>query len=94
MTELPSRDALKKESSCDSAAVAAASPDASAEKSRADTGADTAKRDEEVSLDAVTTQRRAAAASLDISPAAVRRMEESGMASASGLGVGGALAGR
>lgn len=73
MTELPSRDALKKESSCDSAAVAAASPDASAEKSRADTGADTAKRDEVVSLDAVTTRRRAAAASLDISPAAVRR---------------------
>lgn len=73
MTELPSRDALRKESSCDSAAVAAASPDASAEKSRADTRGDTTKREEEGSLDAVTPRRRVAAASLDISPAARRR---------------------
>jgi hypothetical protein len=46
--------------------VAAASPDASAEKSRADTSGDTAKREEEGSLDTVTPRRRAAAASLDI----------------------------
>jgi len=83
MTELPSRDALRKVSSCDSAAVAAASPDASAEKGRADTCGDTTKREEVGSLDAVTPRRRAAAASLDISPAARRKREESGMASAS-----------
>ena len=46
---LPSRDALRKESPCDSAAaaVSAASPDASVEKGWADTGEDTIKREEE-----------------------------------------------
>lgn len=77
MHELPSWDPLRKEASCESAAGAAASPDASAEKSREDAGADTDKREDEGSLDdAVTPRRRAAAASLDISPAAQRRMRE------------------
>ena len=46
---LPSRDALRKESPCDSAAaaVSAASPDASVEKSWADTCEDMIKREEE-----------------------------------------------
>lgn len=82
MTELPSLDALRKGSFCESAPGAAASLDASADKNRADPGAEAANREEERSLDAATPRRRAAAASLDMSPAARRRKrEESGMAS-------------
>jgi hypothetical protein len=83
IAEIPSLDDLKRGSFCESAAEAAASPDASAEKSRADAGAEAVKRKEEGSLDAATPRRRTAAASLDMSPAARRRKrEESGMAEA------------
>lgn len=46
MNELPSLDDLRKESSCESAAVAVVSPDASAEKSRTDAGMEEVKREE------------------------------------------------